>query len=68
MRTTPSDIPFIVEQISKCVRLAGQCADPEISYHLIKLARRFETRAVELSADTNLIPEISELADSAESR
>jgi hypothetical protein len=61
MRTTTSDIPFIVEQISKCVRLARQCADLEISDHLIKLARRFERRALELGADPNLIPEIPAL-------
>ena len=61
MRTMPSDIPFIVEQISKCVRLARQCADPEISDHLLKLARRFERRALELGADPNLIPEIPAL-------
>jgi hypothetical protein len=61
MRTTPSDIPFIVEQISKCVRFARQCADPEISDHLIELARRFERRALELGADPNLIPKIPAL-------
>jgi hypothetical protein len=63
MRTRQSDIPFIVEQISKCVRLAKECADPEISDHLIELARRFERRAIELGADPNLIPQIQELAD-----
>jgi hypothetical protein len=68
MRTTSLDIPFIIEQVSKCVRLARQCADPEISDHLIELARRFEGRAIELGADPNLSPEISVLADTAESR
>jgi hypothetical protein len=63
MRSTPSDIPFIVEQITKCVRLARECADPKISDHLIKLARQLERRAIELDADPSLIPEIPALVD-----
>lgn len=56
--TIPADIPFIVEQISKCRYLAEICADREIADRLYDLAREFARRAIQLGADPALIPEI----------
>jgi hypothetical protein len=60
MPSTPTDIPFLIEQASKCLRLAKQCSDAEIVDHLLELAWQFQRRALELGAHWELIPEISE--------
>jgi hypothetical protein len=49
--TTAADIPFIVMQAAKCLRLAKECCDAEISGQLFKLARAFANRARKLGAD-----------------
>jgi hypothetical protein len=56
MPSSSQDVPFIVEQIAKCVRLSKQCSDPEIAKRLVELARTFAQRALELGADPDLIP------------
>ncbi len=54
--STKEDIPFILEQVSKCLRLAAASNDGEISARLLKLAQAFARRAIELGADPALIP------------
>jgi hypothetical protein len=49
--TTLADIPFIVMQAAKCLRLAKECCDDEISDQLFELARAFANRARKLGAD-----------------
>jgi hypothetical protein len=49
--TTLADIPFIVMQAAKCLRLAKECCDAEISDQLFGLARAFAHRARILGAD-----------------
>jgi hypothetical protein len=56
MPSSSQDVPFIVEQMARCVRLSAQCRDPEIAEHLLALARAFAQRALELGADPALIP------------
>jgi hypothetical protein len=34
MPSSSQDVPFIVEQVAKCVRLSKQCSDPEIAERL----------------------------------
>jgi len=56
MPSSPQDVPFIVEQIAKCVRLSKLCSDPEIAEQLRELARVFALRALELGARPELVP------------
>jgi hypothetical protein len=56
MPSSPQDVPFIVEQMAKCVRLSKLCSDPEIAEHLLELARAFAQRALELGSDPDHIP------------
>lgn len=55
MPSSSQDIPFIVEQIARCVRLSKRCSDPEIAEKLVALARTFAQRAVELGADPDVV-------------
>lgn len=55
MPSSSQDVPFIVEQIARCVRLSKQCSDPEIAERLAELARTFAQRAVELGADPDVV-------------
>lgn len=54
--STREDIPFILEQVSKCLRLAAACHDKDVAEGLLKLATAFARRATELGADPLLIP------------
>ena len=56
MPSSSQDVPFIVEQMAKCVRLSKLCSDPEIADHLVELARAFARHALELGADPAHIP------------
>jgi hypothetical protein len=56
MPSSPQDVPFIVEQMAKCVRLSKRCSDPEIAEHLLELARTFAQRALELGAHPDHFP------------
>lgn len=56
MPSSSQDVPFIVEQMAKCVRLSKRCSDPEIADHLVELARAFAQRALELGAHPDRIP------------
>jgi hypothetical protein len=58
MPSGPQDIPFLLQQVSKCLDLARLSDDSEIASHLIELARRFAQRAVELGADPLALPPI----------
>jgi hypothetical protein len=56
MPSSPQDVPFIVEQTAKCVRLSKLCSDPEVAERLLALARMFAQRALELGAHPDLVP------------
>jgi hypothetical protein len=56
MPGSSQDVPFIVEQMAKCVRLSKRCSDPEIADHLLELARAFAQRALELGAHPDHFP------------
>jgi hypothetical protein len=56
MPSSSQDVPFIVEQMAKCLRLSKLCSDPEIGEHLVELARVFAQRALELGAHPDRIP------------
>jgi hypothetical protein len=56
MPSSPQDVPFIIEQVSKCLRLSKLSSDPEIAAHLLQLARAFARRALELGAHPDLVP------------
>jgi hypothetical protein len=58
METSAADIPFIIEQVTTCLRLADECTDREISQHLIKLAEALVQRALHLGARPDLLPDI----------
>jgi hypothetical protein len=55
MATSVADIPFILEQTAKCVRLAEGCDDSEIAERLLELAQAFAARALQHGADPDLI-------------
>lgn len=61
--TTPEDIPFLIEQISKCLSLAEICGDRDIEALLFKLARKFAQRALVLGAERVALPKIPGLVD-----
>lgn len=56
MPSSSQDVPFIVEQMAKCLRLSKLCNDPEIAEHLLELARAFAQRALTLGAHPDLVP------------
>ncbi|MBV9825998.1 MAG: hypothetical protein JO001_10005 [Alphaproteobacteria bacterium] len=58
MPSGPQDIPFLLQQVRKCLDLAKLCADAEIAWHLTELAREFAQRAIKVGADPSLIPTI----------
>jgi hypothetical protein len=55
---TAADIPYVIKQVAKCLRLAEECNDGEISAGLLELARAFADCARNLGADPDLIPAI----------
>src|ERR1700690_3261501 len=52
---TVADIPYVIKQVAKCLRLAEECNDGEISAGLLELARAFADCARKLGADPDLI-------------
>ena len=58
MPSTPADVPFIIRQINVCLSTVKQCHDPEIKALLLKLARAWAARALELGADPDTIPRV----------
>ena len=57
--SSSDEVPFILEQVEGCLRLARQCHDDEIAGLLITLARKFARRAIERGIDASLIPELA---------
>ena len=57
--SSSDEVPYILEQVERCLRLARQCNDEEIASLLISLARKFALRAIEHGADASLIPELA---------
>ena len=41
MRSTSDEVSFAAMQASRCLQLARECSDAEISYRLCELARAF---------------------------
>ena len=57
MPSGPADAGFILEQVSRCLRLAASCEDEEVVSGLLRLAKMFAQRAIELGVDPGLIPD-----------
>jgi hypothetical protein len=64
-RIDAADIPFIIQQIYKCLGLAKEATDPDIADSLRKLATVFADRAIALGADPDTIPRDTETSRSA---
>jgi hypothetical protein len=56
------DVPFIIQQIYLCLRLARETHDAEIAGALRQLAKIFVQQAVERGADPGTLPKIEESA------
>jgi hypothetical protein len=56
------DIPFIIQQIYLCLRLARETHDTEIAVALRQLAKIFVQQAVDRGADPDTLPKIEETA------